>query len=233
MKQYETQSLVLDVCAQVRGLRAREAPVGRGMLGGWLGMLRGRRGASGAGGARDARGAAWGKWGRRGAGCSGPAGLGLACACSHRRAGSLRAAAPHRGENACPGGRDGGELCLVLTPGGACPLGGSWPVKPSLFSTWFVRDHACAPPQPCPQRGPGQSSEPCGHVNGFCLLITSVPGTMCFLLPKPAAELVGRSLSAGAMLSLPCLPRAVRAARLPDPPGLAQSCLTACLDPAG
>ena len=53
MKPYETQSLVLDVCAQVRGIRPRE-------------LLAGRRGA---------RTAAWGELGWLS--------FGLACACSN------------------------------------------------------------------------------------------------------------------------------------------------------
>lgn len=63
------------------------------------------------------------------------------------------------------------------------------------------------------------------------MLIASVPGTMCFLLPKPAEELVGSSLSVDA--KPPVLSMCCPATWLPDPHGLAQPSLTACLDPAG
>lgn len=83
------------------------------------------------------------------------------------------------------------------------PWRGSWPLNTLCGSLGAVCVRYLT-------LSPQQSTEPGGWVNGFCSLIASVPGTMCFLLPKPARSRWGAAC--WWMLSLPCFPRTVQAA---------------------
>lgn len=84
-----------------------------------------------------------------------------------------------------------------------------------LCSLWFTGDRVRAVSWHCPQHGLEQSTQLCGQVNGFCLLIGSVPSTMCFVLPRPAKGLVGSSLSEYS--KPPVLSMGCPATWLPDP----------------